>query len=723
MVSCDDEVRTGMKYKDVCRQLKNFSWMLACLWMASGHTADAQESEINGETEPSQIQEIPADTSELPTPDQNLQAEEGSSEIEQTDTSELPTPAQNLQAEEGNSEIEPSDSPIKTIAAQTQPSDAKAQNQAIPQPQPSAKGSICIEADLSDATQNAEWMTLIGLAPTEEENTFVSTDSTHKTIHALSNDPKLDQLLTLYEQYLEHSFVAEPSILNDAMDALFSHPDLNQKEKIAVFLTMSPYLIEHARSSGDMVTCRKLQQNAQSMQRLWPKQLNIVCADDSREIRFSLSHLVRGHISQANMIKALPCMPNQSSKPLSCQSYVTDLSNWGASLDHLLEDALWALNQKDNEFTIQAMANLGRELKRLNASNAQTVQDGNAADDENIQKMLCQSQVIEILALEQTRFAELAAFEADLQKMTGTSFYDRLKSQKSCQLSGNFASTFARLKTDHASTIKWLTDNFDPKKRKKLDKALTAWTKKGTKYVRSQRRLWASWTAWSLGEYNLAAKAAGDVMDGKSRLVHPQLYSYDLMLKAIKREFPALENLQTYARLMNLKSPALVYQTLTQCARWLSSSEKKDVVEAVRPYSPSQASYEAAEFFMAYSDELRTNMNAAHRVAVDSWLETEVASTESTEAKQQRRLIWLNDAVEAQTWDDALQVSETSIASASTQKDEVFWCLSANNALQALGRDTAYHCESCPDLTACATETGKSWFKDAVQCYDKIECQ
>ncbi|MBO4349959.1 MAG: hypothetical protein J6A01_03310 [Proteobacteria bacterium] len=687
-----------MKYKDVCRQLKKFSWMLSFLWMTSGQAVYAQESETADSTGSDQVQENTAEAQTPPPSDANAQGNE-----EKLAAKPI--------GQESNS-VSPS-----------RPGEKTAQNAADTQNSAPSVSPKCVEADLTNHTQNAEWMTLLGLAPTEEEDAFVSTDSTHKAIRALSNDPKLDQLLTLFEQYLAHSVVAEPSIMDDAVDALFSHPDLNQKEKIAVFLTISPYLIEHARSSGDLVTCRKLQQTAQSMQRLWPKQLNIVCSDDSREYRFSLSHLVRGHISQTNMLKAKPCRQNQSPTPLNCQSYAADLSDWGASLDHLLEDALWALNQKDNEFTIQAMANLGRELKRLNASYGGLPQNGDSTDDENIQKTLCQSQVIEILALEQTRFAELAAFEADLQKTTGTTFYDRLKNLKSCQLSENFASTLARLRTDHASTIKWLSDNFDPKKRKKLDKALTAWTKKGTPYVRLQRRLWASWTAWSLGEYTLAAKAAGDVMDGKSKLVHPQLYSYDLILKAIKREFPALENLQTYTRLMNLKSPALVYQTLTQCARWLSTSEKKDVVEAVRPYSPSQASYEAAEFFMAYSDELRTNMNAAHRAAVDSWLETEIALTESPEAKQQRRLTWLKDAVEAQTWDNALQVSETAIASAPTKKDEVFWCLSANHALQALGRDTAYNCEPCPDLTACATESGKFWFKDAVKCYAKIECQ
>ena len=570
----------------------------------------------------------------------------------------------------------------------------------------------CVEADISDFNQNAEWMTLLGFMPLEDENTFAASANTYKDILALSQDPALDKLIALFEEYLGNSSVAEQDHLDDAIDKMFETPSLNQMDKIRIFLTLKPFLLDHARNSGDMIASRKLQDKANSMQRLWNQQFDIVCADNTRVLRFPVSLLVEGTKVWDGLLEAQKCNGTQLPQALTCKTYATDVLGWDNSLEHSLEDALWALNQKDNEFTILAMGQLGRVLKRRQADDGtQAIQDANT---------LCQFQTIEMLALEQTRFAELAALEQALQHASGTSFYDRLKLQASCKLEGNFASTFARLKNDHASSLKWLSDNFDPKKGKKRSKAVSAWLKKGTKYVRFSRRMWASWTAWSLGDYVQAAEFAGDVMEGKTRLVHPQLYSYDLMLKAIRRDFPPLENLQTYTRLMNLKSPALVYQTLSQAARWLTPSEKKSVVEAVVAYSPSQASSVAADFYMAYREQLRARMSPSHRVAVDAWLDTELASTLSDAENHQHRMVWLGDAIEARLWGQVQTIAET--ADHSTPKNAAYWCQISNHALEVQGKQAVESCMACADLDACASGTGEAWFKSAMDCYDRITC-
>lgn len=407
-------------------------------------------------------------------------------------------------------------------------------------------------------------------------------------------------------------------------------------------------------------------------------------------------------LSVAQAQKCTP-RPNTAQNAIVCRS--TTIPYRSKTDFGLIESQLaMALRTKDNAAISRGLIELSQALESL-ANRFEHLPDD----------AFCTVFGIYLVALSQDRFAELHSIEQQLKRIYRDNFVDRLIKYKSCTTDSNpaIAAQAQSLWENYGELYTWITTHFRGKARQKLDKTFRQWTKPRKLAITQPRRMIAAWTAWTLGDYERAYRFSEGMTNKKPRIVHPQIHSFDTMLK-LSNSIPIdRESLESYIRTTMLKTPSLPYQSFTAVAGIVGESDKKLIAQAMQSYSPAIAPTAAAQFFVAYSDAFEANLTPKQIVEIGTWIDTELSASESPCTTTKRRLTWVAQA--AQIGDFAAIAKRSQYFSASPTALPATTQLWQQIACIAQSPNEANIVESCqkahpsrPSYDECQTEKGTS---------------
>lgn len=551
------------------------------------------------------------------------------------------------------------------------------------------------------------------------EGALVATREALSRVRELSRDFGLTAMLALYEEYLEESKSSRGDLLEESMNALFERTDLAYEQKIGIYLTLDEDLMSHATSSRSLVRLRKLRSVSRSISRLWPGyELGVECVEGDLSYRFRLSSLEPGQAMQGGMIRekyekiveSAPIVADEGADAVT--HTMVDVENLVALavdraleappeaacgviamkkpdpplhdfVDEAMNDAIWGLGIKDGDFIIDSMARLWAGLEGVRARYGFVASWNDHWKDAPVEKWACQLHVIELLLHEQDRYIDLMHLDRLMSQLfAGSTYYGRLKRHGVCesQLKGEFLTRFQDLRKAHGEAYDWVVQQFAPENAKKLDKTFQSWTKRGKSNVRHAKRLFGFWASWSNGDYERASRYAGDIIEKRARIAHPQLHSLNIVLSAYRGETWPREDVNAYIRVLRLKFPSLPYDAFREAYGWMKPEQRTMVAEVMRTYDPSFASHAAASFFETYANELRVGMNAAHRVAIDAWMDFELRSGESALETNRRRLTWFKDLHDSEDWSGLERLSRVGVAEAPNALWRSFWKMAGDCA-------------------------------------------
>lgn len=448
-------------------------------------------------------------------------------------------------------------------------------------------------------------------------------------------------------------FSSDDGIFWDFTDALFDI-DVDQRARLGLYSEMLPDLIRVASDAGDAVRARKFRMQRDTLAYHWGKiSAGVKCGWEGSDVSFvfSLEDIGRSGTFEAGVERRVEADKGES---VSCRLSVQERAALvdAAAVQEVLAESLRSLRAKDADASSEDLLRLTRSLEGLYGRYGMPGPLNAYWEGAPLETWLAELDVIRLMLVEQTRFATNARVERVVQKIwPDAGFYYRLCRFDASRrvLKGLFFSEAERLWAANGTAYRWVADHMDPKKLKKLDKSFAAWTKTKSKKkdVMLPRKLLGAWAMWSLGDYARAASYAGNVAEGKSRLVHPQLHSFDVMLRAIRGEDISEEALGTYIRVISLKVPSLAFETLAEAGPWMRPAMRSRVVGLMRAQKPSLAPEAAAEFYRQYAPELRQSWDSAHCMRVDAWLERMIRPTESALTANRRRLSYLGELVGA----------------------------------------------------------------------------
>ena len=416
-------------------------------------------------------------------------------------------------------------------------------------------------------------------------------------------------------------------------------------------------------------------------------------------------HAIIGDSEPHSVAQAQKCTPrpDTAQNAIVCRSTTIPYrskTNFG-----LIESQLaMALRTKDNAAISRGLIELSQALESL-ANRFEHLPDD----------AFCTVFGIYLVALSQDRFAELHSVEQQLKRIYRDNFVDRLIKYKSCTTDSNptIAAQAQSLWENYGELYTWITTHFRGKARQKLDKTFRQWTKPRKLAIAQPRRMIAAWTAWTLGDYERAYRFSEGMTNKKPRIVHPQIHSFDTMLK-LSNSIPIdRESLESYIRTTMLKTPSLPYQSFTAVAGIVGESDKKLIAQAMQSYSPAVAPTAAAQFFVAYSDAFEANLTPKQIVEIGTWIDTELSASESPCTTTKRRLAWVAQA--AQIGDFATIAKRSQYFSASPTALPATTQLWQQIACIAQSPSEANIVESCqkahpsrPSYDECQTEKGTS---------------
>lgn len=416
-------------------------------------------------------------------------------------------------------------------------------------------------------------------------------------------------------------------------------------------------------------------------------------------------HAIIGDSEPLSVAQAQKCTPrpDTAQNAIICRS--TTIPYRSKTDFGLIESQLaMALRTKDNAAISRGLIELSQALESL-ANRFEHLPDD----------AFCTVFGIYLVALSQDRFAELHSVEQQLKRIYRDNFVDRLIKYKSCTTDSNpaIAAQAQSLWENYGELYTWITTHFRGKARQKLDKTFRQWTKPRKLAITQPRRMIAAWTAWTLGDYERAYRFSEGMTNKKPRIVHPQIHSFDAMLK-LSNSIPIdRESLESYIRTTMLKTPSLPYQSFTAVADIVGESDKKLIAQAMQSYSPAVAPTAAAQFFVAYSDAFEANLTPKQIVEIGTWIDTELSASESPCTTTKRRLAWVAQA--AQIGDFAAIAKRSQYFSASPTALPATTQLWQQIACIAQSPDESNIVESCqkahpsrPSYDECQTEKGTS---------------
>ncbi len=519
-------------------------------------------------------------------------------------------------------------------------------------------------------------------------------------IQNAGHDDTVVQMVSLYQALALRKDGSFRNDIEETLEAFFDtkNQSISAHDKTLVWASILPVLISQASMSGAFTTVKKLNAAYRSLGLHWPNaRFDVMCDVSDRisdvHLQFSPDVLLSGGkvavSGEAHCLGRTPDEPDNTAET-ECAKPVCFAVQVGyplpmMPLDAVLAQTLWGLEEKDNDEITAGMGQIVDDLKVMSQTEELSSKWADRWLDPTLELQMTRLMTIELVALEQHRFMELSRLERMIgQIFKGAVFYKRLELYLHHKEDADkaFAQVYSRLMQDHRSEYEWIVKNFTPKKRKNLDKAFQNWTRKIGKTVIVYRRLLAGLTAWSEGRYEKAAFYIGDVIEKRTIVAHPQLYSLGLLLRAVSGEGLSQETLAYFTRVMLLKVPALMYQTLTEAARFLSKSNRREVVTAVRQYAPSLVPREVARFYLAYENEFRSGLTAQQIAGFDAWLDTIISGTESIAEREQRLMQWYGDLLLLEDWPGVADLSQriTSDVSINQQWRDIF-AIAKNHAL------------------------------------------
>lgn len=445
--------------------------------------------------------------------------------------------------------------------------------------------------------------------------------------------------------------VSGDSLFWDFTDALFDI-EVDQRVRLAIYSGILPDLVRAAQDGGDDIRARKFRMQRDTIAYHWGNlEPGVMCAWDGADVAFvfSLADIGSKGTFEAHVV---PRGAEFSGEGISCRVTVREMAAMTtvADVEDALDGSLRALQAKDADAVAEDVLRLTRSLEGFVGRYGQPSVLNDDWEGAPLERWLSELDVIRLMLVAQTRFATNDRLERVVRKIwPEATFYQRVCRFDASRkvLKGAFAAAAGQLWDANGASYRWIADHMDPKKIKKLDKSFAAWTKAKKKDATLSKRLLGAWTMWSLGDYARAASYAGDVAEGKSRLVHPQLHSFDIMLRAVRGEDISEEALGTYIRVISLKVPSLAYETLSAAGRWFKPSMRNRIVGLMRAQEPSLAPAAAVEFYREYAPELRRSWDSAHCMRIDAWLEQMLRPTENALMANRRRLEYLDALVGA----------------------------------------------------------------------------
>ncbi len=610
----------------------------------------------------------------------------------------------------------------------------------------------CLSAEMPDTTWRDMFDGIYRLLSGEQKQKDMSVDAAlirslgfdenlkagfdvFKQVKSFSTDNVLNHLLDEYWHYLQVFDVSSGYTGEDMFSSLDDDTELSSNEKTSIVQTIYPLFIYHSANINDVVALRKYRAIYRSYERIWPnRRMNIVCQHDEKAIKFDVFSLIPGAALTGEMIEpqinlcagdragVQECLNPEDS--VICYSLIerSHTNHSEKRIELLLSEVLFALQSKDNDLITDVLDELSGNLEGLYGRYHINASWNRHYDHAPLSKWLCEFQVITLMLLEQHRFAELSRFERVVQKIyPGATFYRRLNMESICarEMSKAFSDEYERLNTDYGSLYSWVRRQYSEKHIKKLEKSFASWTKKGSAAVLLSRRLIVAWTLWSDGKYEQAGAYAGDVSAQKSRIVHPQLHSFEMMLKAIRKEEIPQELLETYIRVVYLKNPSLVYETLSEAGRWFSKGDRQFIVDNMIRYSPGVASSAAARFFLEYESELRSQIEPGQLAQIDAWLETEFRGIESENTANRRRIQWLKDLNDTGDYQGIKKLSQLSLSDSESLEWQTYWQSVLCNAEAVLTDGDVCQNEDIAIVKGCelnTVETPTAWITRAASC-------
>lgn len=458
---------------------------------------------------------------------------------------------------------------------------------------------------------------------------------------AIVEDPALRLLLKLYDEMKAESAVTRSSILNESLEELFRPEEgaISEQMKISIYATALPWMMEHAYLSGSMSTLRKSHEIWESIRRRPEGSgLEISCSLTRNGQAYAITFPVNvwnGHPVDASLTKRDDTTSSRFlDGAIVCHSqHAPSIRVPAQDIESGLQYAQLALRSRDSDGITESLEQLTRGLESL----------ARRRDVYRNEKWMCPLQTVELMALEQHRFAELDRLGRAMSRaFPGSGFYERLNAFESClnHAEGGFELDARRLWEAYGQEYHWVLAHFAPKHIKTLDKSFMSWVKSRKSNAYLSRRLLGSWMAWNMGDIDRAARFAGNFVKNKPRLVHPQLNSYDLILKYAQGIDIPREFVSSYVYAIMLKNPPLVYRTFEVASRYMTPSQRTEVTDIVRNYSPALAPAAAARFYLAFAPELQQGMDETQRTAVDAWLDVELQDSETPCETLRRRYTW-----------------------------------------------------------------------------------
>ena len=708
-----------------------FSWL-----MGASSFCHAQELPTN-----------PSATVDSPQPEQPQPINEKPANApDAQQTGESNTAAETPQTSESNTASETPQTSESNTEPDAQPTNESAQQLA-------ENANICNDTVISEANANIPKLTEkalndLGFEVTKNADQFHVTPRTDAAsrIQSLGQDEVIVQLLNLY-QALSRRSAGSFEEHDETFDVFFDIPNdtISAHDKTIIWATVLPMLIAHANQSGDYLTAKKLNAAYRTLKLHWSNtRFDIICTqtDDISfaNMQFPLTALTSG--GPVDIHGGARCLQNNQSNiitdnpqtELSCTVIEAVSPVQQTALDEILVKTLWGLNQKDTEDIAVGMGEIQDNLKVWSQNEDLASKWDENWLDPQISAMMCRMMTIELKALELHRFVEISRLEHQIgQIFKGATFYKRLKLYLNCSTDpdADFAQAYAQQIQSYRSEFDWIIKHFSPKNRKKFDKAFQTWTRKISKAVEIHRRLLAGLVAWSEGNYAKATLYIGDITDKRSIISHPQLYSLNLLLQKKKKKTLSQETLAYYSRVMLLKMPALMYQTLTEAGRFLNKESRREVVAAVRQYTPSLVPHEIAKFYLAYENEFKSSMTPEQCISFDVWQDTMVSATESKAERDARLMRWYNDLLKSENWSGIVDLSSriTSDTAIDQQWRDIFTIaslqaqalaaqnpeISKQNDTTSLQPDTA-SCLSAKTSKLSGLEFSKAWLKRLPGC-------
>lgn len=461
--------------------------------------------------------------------------------------------------------------------------------------------------------------------------------------YAIIKNDILKYLINLFDELEQNKNISSDQISDETIEAFFNNQNitLTSEEKVGIYATLLPYLLARARVSSSASKVRNLLEVKRTVRRDGIfGQMEVVCRvryeDGVYRMAFPFDVFF---MKKAAIQMDLGSEPNPAredhceSGGIYCEGrFSQSLGSAPAGLDEILDMALFSLLAKDNtaiDESLEALC-LALERRRLSRGFGMSV------------ALPCELQTIVLLGMEQHRFAMLQRLERDILELyPQASFGVRLAGYEACgaSLSGEMRLVYDRLWAENGEAYRWVNHHFTAKRMKSLDKAVAVWTKPTRRDDRLTRRVLASWTALQMGDVQRALKFAGNLTKGRSALVHPQLNAYAWMLELAGVDAPvAWDRLESFVRTAFLKTPPLAYQMFSAVAAWMDRAKRRSIVGMMRRYSPMLSPWAAAQFYVAYEDEFRRQLDAGQQIPIEVWLDGERARGEDLCAMERRRM-------------------------------------------------------------------------------------